>query len=253
MNVRGFVTLLHKELLRFGKVALQTLLAPVLTALLYLLVFGHVLEAHVHVFPGVPYTAFLIPGLMMMSVLQNAFANSSSSLIQSKITGNLIFVLVTPISHVELFLAFVLAAALRGVVVGFGVYLVALLFIPLPLHNVAALLGFAVLGSAVLATLGIIAGLWADKFDQLAGFQNFIIMPLTFLSGVFYSIHSLPAFWQAASHLNPFFYMIDGFRYGFFGLADVSPWRSLAVGMGTFVVLAAIALELLRRGYKIRS
>jgi ABC-2 type transport system permease protein len=242
MNLRGFGTLLYKELLRFYKVAFQTLLAPVLTALLYLLVFGHVLAEHVQAFPGVRYTAFLIPGLMMMSVLQNAFANSSSSLIQSKITGNLIFILMTPLSHVELYLGFVLAAVLRGVAVGVGVYLVALV-----------LLLFAVLSSAVLATLGVIAGLWADKFDQLAGFQNFIIMPLTFLSGVFYSIHSLPPFWQGLSHFNPFFYMIDGFRYGFFGVSDVSPWRSLAIVLAALAGLAGLSLELLRRGYKIRS
>jgi ABC-2 type transport system permease protein len=253
MNPRGFGTLLYKELLRFYKVAFQTLLAPVLTALLYLLVFGHVLAEHVQAFPGVRYTAFLIPGLMMMSVLQNAFANSSSSLIQSKITGNLIFILMTPLSHVELYLGFVLAAVLRGVAVGVGVYLVALFFVPLPLHSVLVLLAFAVLSSAVLATLGVIAGLWADKFDQLAGFQNFIIMPLTFLSGVFYSIHSLPPFWQGLSHFNPFFYMIDGFRYGFFGVSDVNPWRSLAIVLVALAGLAGLSLELLRRGYKIRS
>ena len=253
MSLRGFDTLFYKELLRFYKVGFQTLLAPVLTALLYLLVFGHVLEDHVQVFPGIAYTAFLIPGLVMMAVLQNAFANSSSSLIQSKITGNLIFVLMAPLSHVELFLAFVLAAVIRGMVVGVGVYLAGLVFVPLPLHSVALLLAFSVLASAALATLGIIAGLWADKFDQLAGFQNFIIMPLTFLSGVFYSIHSLPAFWQTLSHLNPFFYMIDGFRYGFFGVSDVPPLVSLSVVLLSFVLLSALALELLRRGYKIRS
>lgn len=252
-RVRGFYTLLYKELLRFSKVALQTVLAPVLTALLYLLVFGHVMKGHVEIYPGVGYTAFLIPGLMMMSVLQNAFANSSSSLIQSKITGNLIFILVTPLSHVELYLAFVLAAVVRGVAVGLGVYAAALVFIPLPLHSVSMLVTFVILGSAVLASLGLIAGLWADKFDQLAGFQNFIIMPLTFLSGVFYSIHSLPPFWLAASHFNPFFYMIDGFRYGFFGISDVNPGLSLAVVLATLAVLAGVTLELLRRGYKIRS
>ena len=253
MNLRGFQTLLYKELLRFYKVGFQTLLAPVLTALLYLLVFGHVLEEHVQAFPGIAYTAFLIPGLVMMAVLQNAFANSSSSLIQSKITGNLIFILMTPLSHVEFFLAFVLAAIVRGVAVGMGVYLAGLVFVPLPVHSAALLLAFAVLASAALATLGIIAGLWADKFDQLAGFQNFIIMPLTFLSGVFYSIHSLPAFWQALSHFNPFFYMIDGFRYGFFGVSDVPPLVSLSVVIFALALLSALTLELLRRGYKIRN
>ena len=253
MNLRGFYTLLYKELLRFYKVGFQTLLAPVLTALLYLLVFGHVLEEHVQVFPGVRYTAFLIPGLVMMAVLQNAFANSSSSLIQSKITGNLIFILMTPLSHVEFFLAFVLAAVVRGVVVGAGVYLAALVLIPLPLHSVPVLLAFAVLGSAALAALGIIAGLWADKFDQLAGFQNFIIMPLTFLSGVFYSIHSLPVFWQTLSHFNPFFYMIDGFRYGFFGVSDIAPSHSLGVVALFLLALSAVTLLLLKTGYKLRD
>jgi len=253
MNLRGFQTLLYKELLRFWKVAMQTLLAPVLTALLYLLVFSHVLEAHVQVFPGVRYTAFLVPGLMMMAILQNAFANSSSSLIQSKITGNLFFVLVTPLSHAEIFLALMTAAALRGVVVGVGVWLAALVFVPLPVHSAWAVMVFAILAAMVLGTLGILAGLWADKFDQLAGFQNFIIMPLTFLSGVFYSIHSLPEVWQIASHFNPFFYMIDGFRYGFFGVADVNPWRSVLVVVLSLALLASLTLVLLHRGYKIRS
>jgi ABC-2 type transport system permease protein len=253
MNTTGFRTLLYKELLRFWKVVLQTVAAPVVTALLYLLVFGQVLEEHVQGFASVRYTAFLVPGLMMMAVLQNAFANSSSSLIQSKMAGNIIFILVTPLSHVELFAAFVLAAAVRGLLVGAGVLAVAALFVPLPLHSAPWLAGFAVLGAAVLGALGLIAGLWANDFDRLAGFQNFIIMPLTFLSGVFYSIHSLPGFWQAASHFNPFFYMIDGFRYGFFGQSDVRPFVSLAVVLATFVALSALALALLRRGYKIRN
>ena len=215
----GFSTLFYKELLRFWKVSFQTILAPVLTALLYLLIFSHVLEEHVQVYPGVRYTAFLVPGLAMMSLLQNAFANSSSSLIQSKITGNIVFVLLPPLSHLEFFGAYVLAAVVRGVVVGLGVLVVTLLFVPVPVQNPLWVLAFALLGSAILGTLGIIAGIWADKFDQLAAFQNFVIMPLTFLSGVFYSMHSLPPFWQQVSHFNPFFYMIDGFRYGFFGVS----------------------------------
>jgi ABC-2 type transport system permease protein len=253
MNTTGFRTLLYKELLRFWKVVLQTVAAPVLTVLLYLLVFGQVLEGHVEAFPGVRYTAFLVPGLMMMAVLQNAFANSSSSLIQSKMAGHIIFILVTPLSHVELFAAFVLAAVIRGLLVGVGVLAVAALFVPLPLHNALWLAAFAVLGAAVLGTLGLIAGLWADDFDKLAGFQNFVVVPLTFLSGVFYSIHSLPPFWQAASHLNPFFYMIDGFRYGFFGVSDLSPYVSLVAVTIALVLLSALALTLLARGYKIRN
>ena len=251
----GWRTLFYKELLRFWKVAFQTIAAPVLTALLYLLIFSHVLASRVSVFDGsVTYTAFLIPGLVMMAVLQNAFANSSSSLIQSKITGNLIFVLLPPLSPADLFAAYVLGAMVRGLVVGAGVFAITLWFDPsvLALARPAWALAFALLGSAILATLGVVAGIWADKFDQLAAFQNFIIVPLTFLSGVFYSIHSLPPFWQAMSHLNPFFYMIDGFRYGFFGLSDVSPWQSLAVVASAFVALSAATLGLLARGWKLR-
>lgn len=234
------------------KVGFQTVLAPVLTALLYLLIFSHVLAQHVEVYPGVHYTAFLIPGLMMMAMLQNAFANSSSSLIQSKITGNIVFVLLAPIAYWEFFAAYVLASTLRGLVVGIGVYLAALWFAQPPLQFPIWIILFAVLGSAMLGSLGVVAGMWAEKFDQLAGFQNFIIMPLTFLSGVFYSIHSLPPFWQALSRFNPFFYMIDGFRYGFFGVSDISPWVSLMVASGCMLGLTLLSLGLLKSGYKLR-
>jgi len=253
MNLRGLGTLFYKEILRFYKVWLQTLLAPVVTSLLYLLVFSHVLEKHVHVYPGVSYTAFLIPGLMMMSIIQNAFANSSSSLIQSKVSGNIIFVLLTPISYLEFFVAFVLAAIVRGVAVGFGVGLVAIFFVGLPVHHMPALLIFALLNSAVLGSLGVIAGIWAEKFDQIAGFQNFVILPMSFLSGVFYSIHSLPPFWQGVSHVNPIFYMIDGFRYGFFGISDVSPWLSFSIVVIVLLILSAVSLRMLKSGYKLRQ
>jgi ABC-2 type transport system permease protein len=226
--------------------------APVLTAVLYLLIFGHVLDDRVEAFPGVGYTSFLVPGLVMMSVLQNAFANSSSSLVQSKITGNLVFLLVTPLSHWAWFVAYVGASAVRGLVVGSGVLLVTVWFAPLQLAEPWWILVFAALGAGMLGALGLIAGLWADKFDQMAAFQNFIIMPMTFLSGVFYSVHSLPGVWQAVSHLNPFFYMIDGFRRGFFGVSDSSPWLSLAVVGTSFAIVSAIALRLLATGYKIR-
>jgi len=249
----GWLTLLYKELLRFWKVSFQTILAPVLTALLYLLIFSHVLESHVSVFDGrVRYSEFLVPGLVMMSVLQNAFANSSSSLIQSKITGNLIFVLLPPLSPLDIFAAYVLGAMVRGIVVGCGVLLVTIWFAPLALEHPLWALAFALLGSAILGTLGLIAGIVADKFDQLAAFQNFLIMPLTFLSGVFYSIHTLPPFWQALSRFNPFFYMIDGFRYGFFGLSDVAPAASLAFVAACCAALGGLTLWILKRGYKLR-
>jgi len=251
--VIGFKTLFYKEVLRFWKVGTQTVAAPVLTALLYLLIFSHVLESHVRVYGSVAYTAFLIPGLVMMSVLQNAFANSSSSLIQSKVTGNIIFVLLPPISYREFFAAYVMASIVRGVVVGIGVLAATFWFTPLGFDNPLWIIAFAVIGGGMLGSLGVIAGIWADKFDQLAAFQNFLIMPLTFLSGVFYSVHSLPPFWQQVSRFNPVFYMIDGFRYGFFGVSDVSPWHSLLVACACLAVLAVLTLALLKRGYKLRS
>jgi ABC-2 type transport system permease protein len=217
-----------------------------------MLIFGHVLQDQVKVYGSVSYTAFLVPGLVMMSVLQNAFANSSSSMIQSKIMGNLVFLLLTPLSHWHWFVAYVGSSVLRGLAVGAGVFVVTVYFgrpsFVAPLWIVV----FAVLGAALLGALGLIAGLWAEKFDQMAVFQNFVIMPLTFLSGVFYSIHSLPPAWQTLSHLNPFFYMIDGFRYGFFGVSDVSPWFSLGVVGVALISVSGIAVHLLKIGYKIR-
>ncbi len=249
----GWQALLYKETLRFWKVAFQTVAGPVLTAMLYLLIFGHALEAHVKVYDQVSYTAFLVPSLAMMSLLQNAFANSSSSLIMSKVMGNLVFLLLTPLSYMNWFVAYVGAAVIRGLIVGVGVFAVSAIFTSVSFVAPLWILVFAVMGAGLMGTLGLIAGLWAEKFDQLAAFQNFVVMPMTFLSGVFYSIHSLPVFWQGVSHLNPFFYMIDGFRYGFFGVSDVSPWLSLGVVGTAWLVVSAIALHLLRTGYKIRS
>ncbi|HVQ60524.1 MAG TPA: ABC transporter permease [Burkholderiales bacterium] len=248
----GFATLLYKEVLRFWKVSTQTVGAPVLTAALFLFIFGHVMEGRVRMYDSVPYAAFLVPGLVMMSLLQNAFANSSSSLIQSKITGNIIFVLLPPLAYWEFFAAYVLAAVVRGMVVGSAVLLVTLPFVEVEFRHPLWILAFAFFGSAVLGALGMMAGIWAEKIDQVASFQNFLIMPLTFLSGVFYSIHSLPPFWQGFSHFNPFFYMIDGFRYGFFGVSDVHPLRSLAVVAAFLVVVSGLTLVVLRSGYKLR-
>ena len=249
----GWKALLYKEILRFWRVAFQTIAGPVLTAMLYLLIFGHALEDHVKVYDQVSYTAFLVPGLAMMSILQNAFANSSSSLIMSKVMGNLVFLLLTPLSYMHWFVAYVGAAVVRGLVVGIGVFAVSALFANISFVAPLWILVFSVMGAALMGTLGLIAGLWAEKFDQLAAFQNFVVMPMTFLSGVFYSIHSLPVFWQSVSHFNPFFYMIDGFRYGFFGVSDVSPWLSLSVVGAALAVVSSIAIYLLRTGYKIRS
>jgi ABC-2 type transport system permease protein len=251
--VTSFWTLFYKELLRFWKVGFQTVAGPVLTALLYLVIFAQALAGQVRVYDNVSYAAFLVPGLVMMSVLQNAFANSSSSLIQSKVTGNIVFILLPPISYLEFFGAYVLASVVRGIVVGLGVLAVTIWFVELKLALPGWTLAFGVLGAALLGALGIVAGIWADKFDQIAAFQNFVIMPLTFLSGVFYSIHSLPPFWQALSHANPFFYLIDGFRYGFFGVSDVAPAISLSVLAVSLVLVSAGALWMLATGYKLRN
>ena len=249
----GFATLLYKELLRFWKVSFQTVAAPVLTALLYLVIFAQALEGRVTVYENVSYTSFLLPGLVMMSVLQNSFANSSSSLIQSKITGNIVFILLPPISYFQFFWAYVIASVMRGVVVGAVVLAVTGWFVELRIAAPLWTLAFALLGAGLLGSLGLVAGIWAEKFDQLAAFQNFVILPLTFLSGVFYSIHSLPPFWQRLSHANPFFYMIDGFRYGFFGVSDVSPLASLAVVGVSFALVCGATLWLLKSGYKLRG
>jgi ABC-2 type transport system permease protein len=251
--MKGWRALFYKEILRFWKVSFQTIAAPVLSAVLYLLIFGHVLEDRVQVYDQLKYTSFLLPGLIMMSLLQNSFANSSSSMVQSKIMGNLVFILLSPLGHWSWFSAYVLSAMVRGLAVGSGVLLVTLYFVPLTFEYPVWILVFALLGAAMLSTLGLIAGLWAEKFDQMAAFQNFVIMPMTFLSGVFYSIHSLPPFWQSLSHLNPFFYMIDGFRFGFFGVSDVSPWLSFSLVFGALVAVASLALYLLKTGYKIRG
>ena len=248
----GWQALFYKEVLRFWKVGFQTVAAPVITAILYLMIFGHVLEDRVQVYDSVGYTAFLLPGLVMMSVLQNAFANSSSSMVQSKVMGNLVFLMLTPLSHRAWFVAYVGSSVVRGLAVGSGVLLATWWFAQPSLVAPLWVLVFAILGAALLGALGLIAGLWADKFDQMAAFQNFIIMPMTFLSGVFYSIHSLPDVWQRVSHLNPFFYMIDGFRYGFFGVSDTSPWLSLALVGTALAAVSAVALHLLKTGYKIR-
>ena len=247
----GFPTLLRKEIMRFYKVAFQTVAAPVLTAILYLMIFGHVLEGK-EIYGRLSYTAFLIPGLVMMSVLQNAFANASSSLIQSKITGNLVFIMLPPLSHWEMFFAYVLAAVVRGLAVGLGVFVVTAWFAHLSFNAPLWIALFAVMSAFVLGTMGLIVGIWAEKFDQLAGFQNFVIVPATFLSGVFYSINSLPPIWQTISHFNPFFYMIDGFRYGFTGQSDVDPVRSLVIVTVFLLALTGVAMQMLRSGYKLR-
>ena len=252
-NWPGLWTLFAKEVRRFTVVFMQTVTAPVVSALLYLFIFSHALAGRIDVYPGVSYPQFLVPGLMMMTIIQNAFANTSSSLIFSKVTGNIVFMLLAPLSHLELYLGFAGAALVRSLVVSLGVYAVAFVYLGVSVVHPVLLLVFGLLGGLLLATCGLLAGIWADKFDQVATVQNFLILPMTYLSGVFYSIHSLPPSWQALSRANPFFYLIDGFRYGFFGYSDVSPWLSVAVMAGANFALCILCLRLLARGYKLRG
>jgi ABC-2 type transport system permease protein len=253
MNWYGMYTLFSKEVWRFIKVISQTIITPLITVLLYLLVFSSVLHDHIQVYENVSYTAFLIPGLIMMSIIQNAFANSSSSLFQSKMTGNIVFMLIAPISSVEFYIAFVAASVVRGICVGVGVWVTALWFDISPIHNLFILFIFTVLSSAVLGGLGVIAALWANKWDHIAGFQNFVILPFSFLSGAFYSIKSLPNLWQTVSYYNPFFYMVDGFRYGFLGVSDVPVLESFTIIIMCLILISAWCIWLLEIGYNVRS
>ena len=252
-NYLGCWAFFVKEVKRFYSVVVQTVFAPIVSTLLYLLVFGHVIDTQLEVFTGLNYSQFLIPGLVMMAILQNAFSNTSSSLIQSKMHGNLTFVLLSPISPFELYVAFIAASVVRGLAVGVGILAIGMVGFDLTVQSPFWVLLFAVLSAAMMGGLGMLAGILSDKYDQLAAFQNFIIMPLTFLSGVFYSIHALPDMWQTISHFNPFFYMVDGFRYGFFEQSDVSVYISLIVTTVFLVMITAINLILLNKGVKIRK
>ncbi|MEA3405166.1 MAG: ABC transporter permease [Pseudomonadota bacterium] len=252
-NFAGCWALFIKEVKRFYSVVVQTVFAPVVSTLLYLLVFGHVINTQIDVFTGVDYSQFLIPGLVMMAILQNAFANTSSSLIQSKMHGNLTFVLLSPISPLELYLAFIAASVVRGLAVGVSILVIGMVGFDLTMQSPMWILLFAVLSAAMMGGLGMLAGILSDKYDHLAAFQNFVIMPLTFLSGVFYSIHALPEMWQTVSHFNPFFYMVDGFRFGFFQQSDVSVYMSLLITVGFLFVITAINVILLNKGVKIRK
>lgn len=252
-NGLGFRTLLKKEVKRFWNVLGQTVTAPVITALLYLLVFAQAMQGRAEVYAGVTYTEFLVPGLVMMTVIQNAFANTSSSLIQSKVMGNLVFLLMAPLGAFEWFAAYILAALVRCALVAVAMLAATLPFVSLPVHSIGALLAMFVLAGGSLAVFGLIAAIVAQKFDHLAAFTNFFITPLSFLSGVFYSVHALPEFWFKASHLNPFFYMIDGFRYGFFGVADVPLWQSLLWCGAFFAISSTVCLWMLITGYKLRN
>lgn len=253
LNVVGLKTLVAREVGRFFKVYTQTIVAPVVTTLLFYTVFALAFGGITRTMGDVPYMAFLAPGLVIMGMVQNAFANSSSSVVISKVQGNIVDVLMPPLSATELYLGYVIGSVVRGVCVGFCTIVVMSIFIPMHIHSIGIILAFGFLGTLMMGALGLAGGIWSEKFDHIAAVTNFVVMPLTFLSGTFYSIDQLPGLWRGIATYNPFFYMIDGFRYGFIGQAD-SNWM---LGIGILVAinlgLMALTLVMLRTGYKIKS
>lgn len=253
VNWVGLWTLYLKEVRRFAKVATQTVLAPLVTTLLFLAIFSLALGRAVDTIGGVPFLQFLAPGLVMMAMVQNAFANTSSSLLISKIQGNIVDVLMPPLSPGELTLGFAAGGVSRGLVVGVAVGLAMWVAVPFPLHHPGFVLFHAVAASLMLALLGVVGGICAEKFDQMAAMTNFVITPFAFLSGTFYSVERLPPVWRTVAHLNPFFYMIDGFRYGFIGHADGSLAAGLVVMTVVNLALWLLAYRLFAVGYKLKA
>jgi ABC-2 type transport system permease protein len=252
-NFIGLLTLVQKETGRFLNVYMQTVLAPLVTLFLFLIVFMLALGGEGRVIMGVPYLHFLAPGLLMMAMAQNAFANSSSSLIIAKVQGTIVDVLMPPLSPFELLCGYTIGAAVRGLMIGVVGFIVLELVLGLPLANIFHVILFAILGNVFMGLLGILGGLWSEKFDHMAAVTNFVVTPLTFLSGTFYALSSLPPLWQDVALINPFFYMIDGFRSGFIGVPEASVLTGAAVLLGVSAVLALACWYLLKTGYKIKS
>jgi ABC-2 type transport system permease protein len=253
INMIGLRTLVYKEVGRFITVYSQTIIAPLVTTLLYYAVFALAFQRVDMTIEGTPYLTFLAPGLIMMTMVQNAFANTSSSIMIAKVQGNIVDVLMPPISPGELFTGYMIGGVVRGVIVGIVCALAVAIVVGIEIHHLWAVMAYMVLGNALLSSLGIAAGLWSEKFDHIAAVTNFIVTPLTFLSGTFYSASHLPGYWQTLVHYNPFFYMIDGFRYGFTGHADGHIGIGLAILVAINILLGAASLRMLKTGYKIKS
>ncbi len=253
VNWIGLWTLYAREVRRFVKVHQQTVWAPVVTTLLYYAVFALSLGAAVRMVGPVPYLEFLAPGLMMMAMVQNAFANTSSSVVIAKVQGNIVDILMPPLSPMELVSGFVLGGVTRGVLVGLVTGLAIWVFVPLHMPHPAFVLYHAVMASMLLALLGLIGGVWSEKFDNIAAVTNFVVTPLSFLSGTFYSLDTLPPFFWWIAHLDPFFYMIDGFRYGFIGVTDGSLWLGVVVMAAVNAGLWWLAWRMFQTGYKLKA
>jgi ABC-2 type transport system permease protein len=253
-NWLGVWTLYMREVRRFTKIYTQTMLAPVVTTLLFLAVFSLVIGPRAeNVVGGVPFLVFLVPGLIMMAIAQNAFGNTSSSIVVAKIQGNIVDTLMPPFSADELTLAIALGGATRGIAVGLSVAVAMSFFVPVQLHNVGFIVFHGFMASLMLSLLGLMGGIWSVKFDHIAAVTNFVVTPLSFLSGTFYSIQQLPELAQTIAHFNPFFYMIDGFRYGFIGASDTEPMYGLVVMTGTTITLWLICRHMFKIGYRLRS
>ncbi len=253
VNWMGVWTLYTKEVLRFWKVAMQTLAAPIITTLLFLAIFSVALGGLRPDINGIPFAQFLAPGLIMMAIVQNAFANSSSSLLVAKVQGNIVDILMPPLSPGELTVGIAMGGMTRGIFVGLGTFLGMVWFVPFTLHSAAALIFYAFSASLLLALLGLIGGIWAEKFDHLATITNFVITPLSFLSGTFYSVEQLPPFAHGLTQFNPFFYMIDGIRYALTGHAEGNLLAGVVTLVALNVILWIACYEMLRRGYRIKS
>ena len=253
MNYVGLQTLVKKEVGRFMNVYTQTVVAPVVTTLLFYAVFALAFGGVARTIGEIPYLVFLAPGLVMMTMVQNAFANTSSSMVIAKVQGNIVDILMPPLSPTELYLGFIIGGICRGLMVGTVVIIVVSLFVGLQIHSIPHIIAFAVLGTMMLSSIGLAAGVWSQKFDHIAAVTNFLVTPLTFLSGTFYSINQLPEIWHAFAVYNPFFYMIDGFRYGFIGHADGNVMVGLACLVVVNALLAWLTLWMLRTGYKIKT
>ncbi len=253
INKIGLLTLIRREVLRFISVYTQTIIAPIVTTLIFYTVFALAFGGAVREVNGVSFMAFLAPGLIMMTMVQNAFANSSSSLVVSKIQGNIVDVLMPPLSAMELFIGYACGAVLRGLVLGVSTTVILSFFAPLQIYSLMHIFAFALLGTLMLGSLGIVAGIWSERFDHMAAFTNFVVMPMTFLSGTFYNIEMLPRFWQNIAHFNPFFYMIDGFRYGFIGQSDSNVTIGLLVLLLCNIALITLSYRMIKTGYKIKS
>ena len=253
INWEGLKTLVKREVGRFLNVYTQTIVAPVVTTLLFYAVFALAFGGLSRDMGDVPYMEFIAPGLIMMGMLQNAFANTSSSVVISKVQGNIVDVLMPPLSPVELYLGFVSGGVLRGLVVGLVTGITIALFVPISIQSLAVVLAFGVLGCIMMGSLGLAAGIWSEKFDHIAAVTNFIVTPLTFLSGTFYSIEQLPTVWQKVAHFDPFFYVIDGFRSGFIGHSDGNVLIGISLLCVVNLALMALSLWMFRKGYKVKS